>query len=664
MRLRFLLLLGLLLAGLNPGWGHLRAWAGEDTEVVRIGVLANRGMEVALRQWGPHADYLNERLPSRRFAIVPMDFRDLDRAAAEHSVQFVITNTGHYSSLEYDGHLIRLATLRRAGPHGPLDRFGGVVITQPDRDDIHAYANLRGKRLLIPSFTSLGGWQVHLREALDVGVDLRTDAADIRETQNHEDVVAGILAGQADVGLIRSDLLEEMAREGRLKLPDLKVVNLRVEAGFPYLLSTRLYPEWPFAKVRGTPDGLARDVLMALLDMPIESPAATAAGIHSWTLPLTYQSMQDLFRETRLGPYADMPIQFRDVLARYWVAISAAAAMLFILMTAGLLYVAGINRSLKREMRLRSRAEQSLEASEKRFKTLVFDTTAEGIMVTDQGGHITLVNEAFTEITGYSQEDVLGRSPRLLSSGRHSPEFYEAMFRQLRETGKWQGEIWNRRKNGEIYPVWQTISTTTDASGALTGYISLFSDITHLKQSEAQLLHLAYHDPLTGLPNRLLFDERLGHAIEQARRRKEKLAVLFFDLDNFKPINDQLGHQMGDELLEGVARRLTDRLRKSDTLSRRGGDEFTVLVENVDDISDATDIASDINEQLTKPFPLSNRQQVPSGCSIGIALYPEHGETAQDLIQHADAAMYVAKETGRGRYRVYSPEMKGKTHQD
>ena len=659
MRLRFLFALSLLLAGLALPGMPLPAHA-EEAAVVRIGVLANRGKEIALRQWGPHADYLNEHLAPRRFAIVPMSFTELDKAAAEHSVQFVITNTGHYSVLEYGGHLIRLATLRRAGPNGPLDRFGGVVITRPDRDDIRTYADLRGKRLLIPSRTSLGGWQVHLREALDAGVDLRMDTADIRETQNHEDVITGILIGDADAGLIRTDLLEEMEREGRLSLKDLKVVNLRIEPGFPYLLSTRLYPEWPFAKVRGIPDHLAKDVLMALLEMPVDSPAATAAGIHSWALPLTYQSMQDLFREARLGPYADMPIQFRDVLARYWVAISGGAALLFILMVSGLLYVGVINRSLKREMRRRSRAEQSLEASERRFKTLVFDTTAEGIMVTDPEGRIGLVNQAFTEITGYSQEDVVGRTPQLLSSGRHPPEFYEAMFRQLRETGKWQGEIWNRRKGGEIYPVWQTISTTTDAKGEVSGYISLFSDITHLKQSEAQLLHLAYHDPLTGLPNRMLFDERLGHAIEQARRREEKLAVLFFDLDKFKPVNDQFGHKMGDELLEGVAARLAGRLRKSDTLSRRGGDEFTVLVENIDGIQDATDIAADINEQLAKPFGLSNQRQVTSGCSIGIALFPEHGETVQDLIQHADAAMYEAKTTGRGRYCVYRPDMIGK----
>jgi diguanylate cyclase (GGDEF)-like protein/PAS domain S-box-containing protein len=631
--------------------------ATEPEAELRIGVLAHRGKEVALREWGPHADYLNAQLAPRRFSIVPMGFQELGRAAAERDIQFVITNSGHYSQLESDNHLIRLATLRQAGPLGPLDRFGGVVVTLPAREDIHTYADLRGKRLMIPSYTSLGGWQVHLREALDAGIDLRTQTAEIQETQNHESVVTGILAGEADAGLVRSDLLEKMAAQGQLKLADLKVVNLRVEPDFPYLLSTRLYPEWPFAEVRGVADDLAKDVLIALLDLPADAPAARAAGIHGWGLPLSYQPIHDLFREARLGPYAELPISFRDVVAAYWVAISAGAALLFILMTAGLLYAASINRSLRREIWRRNKAELSLEASERRFKTLVFDATAEGIMVTDAQGRITLVNEAFSEITGYAQNEVLGNSPRMLGSGRHPPEFYAAMFRQLQDTGKWQGEIWNRRKSGELYPVWQSISSTTNAKGRLTGYISLFSDITHLKQSEAQLLHLAYHDPLTGLPNRLLFDERLGHAIEQARRRQEMLAVLFFDLDNFKPVNDRLGHQMGDELLEGVAQRLSTRLRKSDTLSRRGGDEFTVLVENIDGIHDAIEIAEDINVQLRKPFRLSGQQEVTSACSIGIAIFPEHGETARDLIEHADAAMYRVKQASRGHYCVYTPDM-------
>ena len=771
----FFLCLIPMLTGMPGSAGQVRA--EELPAQVYIGVLANRGKDAALRQWGPHAEYLNDRLAPLRFEILPLTFAELDRAVAQHGVQFVITNTGHYSELEYQGQVSRIATLRRAGPRGPLDRFGGVAISRAGRDDINTYADLKGKRLLIPNFNSLGGWQVHLREALDAGVDLLKDSGGIEQTQDHEKVVQGILAGRADVGLVRSDLLEQMASEGRLKLSDIKVIHQRIEGDFPYLLSTRLYPEWPLAKVRGIPDELAKQVLIALLDLLPDAPAARAAGLYSWALPLNYQPVQDLFREARLGPYARLPITFHDILASYTLPIAAGAGLIFALLGGGFAFTAGINRSLKRAIRRRMEIEQSLEESERRFKTMadaiatpiwvadpdkvgtffnkgwldftgrplaavlgegwlasvhpedrpdcerayraafdarhpftlecrllhasgeyrwiansgtprytadgeflgyvgfcadisalktaqekvsqaavVFDTTTEGIMFTDARERITLVNQAFSEITGYTHEDVIGQSPRILSSGRHPPEFHDAMRAQLRETGKWQGEVWNRRKNGEVYPVWQSITAISDAEGEPSGYISLFSDITHLKQSEAQLKHLAYHDPLTGLPNRLLFDERLEHAIQQARRREEKLAVLYFDLDNFKPLNDALGHHMGDELLEAVARRISGRLRKSDTLSRRGGDEFTVLAENIDTLQDAVEIAEDINQQLHLPFRLSNDRDVTSACSTGIAFFPEHGDNAQDLIRRADAAMYAAKQAGRGRHCVYAPD--------
>jgi diguanylate cyclase (GGDEF)-like protein len=188
----------------------------------------------------------------------------------------------------------------------------------------------------------------------------------------------------------------------------------------------------------------------------------------------------------------------------------------------------------------------------------------------------------------------------------------------------------------------------------VTGYISLCLDITHSKQSAERLQWLAYHDPLTGLANRLLFDERLGHAIRLALRHQERLAVLYFDLDGFKAVNDSLGHQIGDQLLEAIGRRLSARLRKSDTLSRRGGDEFTVLVENLGGLDEAVAIAEDIRRQMNKPFVLPSGREVTSGCSIGISLFPDDSEDVEELIRCADIAMYRAKDAGGNRYRIFS----------
>jgi diguanylate cyclase (GGDEF)-like protein/PAS domain S-box-containing protein len=631
--------------------------AGEAPDTLRIGVLAHRGEAHATQQWLAHADYLNRRIPNQRFHVVPLAFAALDEALTQGRLDFVITNPGHYVELEHRGLVNRIATLRALGPTGSVAWFGGTAITRADRRDLTNYADLRDKTLLIPNRLSLGGWQAHLREGLDDGIDLRSDARAIIETDNHEAVVLRVLKGDADAGLVRSSILESMAIAGQIRLEDLRVIASRQELGFPYRLSTRLYPEWPIARVKGTSDAVARAVVRALLSMPTNDPAARAAEIDGWDAPASYYIVDEAFHVARIGPYANEPLHLREVLARYWLPLVALCVTAFVLLGVGLGYSLAANRRLRREIALRNKAEQSLEASERRFKNLVFDSTTEGIMITNAQERITLVNPAFSAITGYSQADVLGRTPGMLGSGRHPPEFFAGMRETLNSSGHWQGEIWNRRKSGDIYPVWQSISATQDANGELSGYISLFSDITHLKQSEAQLQHLAYHDALTGLPNRLLFDERLRHAIQQALRRQEKLAVLFFDLDRFKRINDSLGHQVGDELLEAVAQRLTGRLRKTDTIARRGGDEFTVLAESIETAEDAIEIARDINAQLNQAFTLSNGHELSTGCSIGIALFPEHGDDADTLIQRADAAMYQAKASGRGRHCLYDPAM-------
>lgn len=292
-----------------------------------------------------------------------------------------------------------------------------------------------------------------------------------------------------------------------------------------------------------------------------------------------------------------------------------------------------------------------------RQAAIFFENTTEGIMGTDTKGRIVAINQAFTQITGYALEEVLGRDMKILSSRHHGKDAYQAMWSALKESGNWRGEIWNRHKNGAIFPLLLTISAVRDASGKLSGYVSMFSDISHIKQAEARLEQLAYHDALTGLPNRLLFDERLEHAIQQAVRHDEKLAVLYFDLDRFKLLNDSLGHQVGDELLEAIASRLAARLRKSDTLSRRGGDEFTILLENIHNAEQAGNVARDILKQCAQPYLLPSGHQVQVGTSIGISLFPDDAEDAAQLIKYADTAMYEAKEGGRNQFRFYTPEL-------
>ena len=286
----------------------------------------------------------------------------------------------------------------------------------------------------------------------------------------------------------------------------------------------------------------------------------------------------------------------------------------------------------------------------------IIEHTMEGVVITDAAGHITSVNPAFCDITGYSEAEIINLHPDLLRSDRHPPEFFDEMWKQVQEKGSWRGEIWNQRKNGEIYPAWMTISCVHDDEGRVLHYVTVFSDITSIKQSQSQLEHLAHHDSLTNLPNRLLFEDRLLHAISQAKRQRRQLAVLFLDLDRFKNINDSLGHAMGDELLKEVARRLQAILRDGDTAARLGGDEFTVLVENLDDPSQAAVVAAKIQENFKTPYQIAGRE-LHVTTSIGISIYPEDGLTVADLTKNADAAMYQAKEQGRNNYRYYTSEL-------
>ena len=291
-----------------------------------------------------------------------------------------------------------------------------------------------------------------------------------------------------------------------------------------------------------------------------------------------------------------------------------------------------------------------------RLAAKVFDRSGEAIAITDAEARIITVNQAFTDITGFTFEEAIGQTPALLKSGRHSKEFYDAMWRGLSEQGWWQGEIFNRRKNGEIYPEWLTINAVHGQDGRLQNYVAIFSDITAIKSSQRRIEYMATHDELTSLPNRSLLLDRLKHGISTMQRRKRKLAVMFIDLDNFKNINDSLGHDIGDLLLKEAAQRLQRCVRDADTLARIGGDEFVALLAEVD-IAELNRIATRIVDFLSASFTIRDHQLFVSA-SIGISVFPADGEDSSTLLKNADTAMYRAKERGRNQYQFFAEEMK------
>lgn len=291
-----------------------------------------------------------------------------------------------------------------------------------------------------------------------------------------------------------------------------------------------------------------------------------------------------------------------------------------------------------------------------RLAAAVFDSTREGVLVSDAGGKIVHVNRAFVEITGYQPEEVLGFNPSKFKSGRHGPEFYRQMYRSILSAGQWSGEIWNRRKSGEIYPQWQSIRGIKDDAGELKHFVAVFSDLSAIKRSEQELTQLAHFDALTQLPNRLLFTDRTAQALVSARSGKRGCALLLIDLDHFKNINDSLGHMLGDEVLKAVADRLKGLFDSDMTLARLGGDEFGLLVRNCQQVVQAAALAQRMIDAFKEPFLLDGHQLFITA-SIGISLFPGDAQSAVQLLRNADSALFKAKSNGREGYALYTQEL-------
>ena len=337
-------------------------------------------------------------------------------------------------------------------------------------------------------------------------------------------------------------------------------------------------------------------------------------------------------------------LQWQLINGYFWVLLSAG---LIFIARARLFKCLGIGARLRERHADRERLRQA---------AAVFDCTREGVLVTDSNGLIVHVNRAFMAITGYQCDEVLGQQPSLFKSGHHPPAFYQSMFATLNSCGEWSGEIWNRRKSGEIYPQWQTIRIIHDDQGRRSHYVAVFSDISAIKNSEHELKHLAHHDPLTDLPNRLLFTDRVEQALASAQIHKRGCALLMIDLDHFKMINDSLGHTVGDQLLKAVAEHLKTLFGPGMTLARLGGDEFAVLAESCPQVAQAATLAQRIIDGLREPFHIDGHRLFINA-SVGISQFPSDALSAEQMLRNADSALFKAKSAGRDGYALYTEEL-------
>ena len=368
------------------------------------------------------------------------------------------------------------------------------------------------------------------------------------------------------------------------------------------------------------------------------------------TITRTYSYLRSTRHGFTVNVGLSSDIAYAEWRRQAWVAAALLAAFLGLTLA----YARFVSRSWARqedEIAQRRRTEKEL-----RLAASVFTHTREGIMITDAKGAILDVNEAFVRITGYHRAEVLGRNPSLLGSGRQDEAYYVAMWRDLTGAGHWQGELWNRRKSGELYAQTMTVSAVRDMAGGVAQYVALFADITALKKQQQQLQQVAHYDPLTGLPNRVLKMDRLQQAMAQAQRRGKKLAVAYLDLDGFKALNERHGHEVADQVLVAVAAHMKQALRDGDTISRLGGDEFVAILPDLDDTSASLPLLQRLLDAAAQPLQLG-ALSLQISASVGVTFYPQRDEVdADQLLRQADQTMYQAKLAGKNRYLVFDAE--------
>jgi diguanylate cyclase (GGDEF)-like protein/PAS domain S-box-containing protein len=458
-----------------------------------------------------------------------------------------------------------------------------------------------------------------------------------------DDFEAALFGDEAEAVAASFDL--DSAHQGQEALAK---VQDSLAAGLPYAMAfvdMRMPPGW---------DGVETVEHLWQADPCLQIVICTAYSDHPWDEVLARLDVRDRLLILKKPFDAIEVCQLAGALCAKWQLAQDAARELARLEEAvaqrtGDLRAA--NAVLRQEIIERQRTEAEL-----RLAASVFHNTMDGVMIVDLAGVVLSINPAFAELTGYAVEQMPGRPATLLRSGRQSARFYRELGTTLARTGRWQGELWNRRQDGETFLAWLTIVTVAGSDGRPERHVCVFHDITDLRRNEDRIRHLAFHDPLTGLPNRALLQDRLELALASARRDRESLGLMFIDLDRFKAINDSFGHDAGNDMLKEVADRLTSRLRRSDTVARMGGDEFVLLLRGVEMPENYALVAQAVIAALSTPVTLHGHvMQV--GASIGIACFPDDGLDAAALMKHADAAMYAAKAAGRGTYRFFQPAM-------
>jgi diguanylate cyclase (GGDEF)-like protein/PAS domain S-box-containing protein len=603
---------------------------------VNVGVLTYRPPAVTRSEWQPLVDHLNTTIPSHRFTLQVYDFNTLQDAIRRHVVDVVVTNPTEYVRMaHHDARVAPLATIIDLEAGRPTRGLGGVILTGSDRADINTLKDLNNQRIAAAGLLSFGAYQMQAYEMQLQDVHAGTIVVTGLPQEN---AITSLMAGHADAAFVRTGLMEDLVREGKLDPKRVKVVNPQYIADFPLAASTRLYPDWPVVAMAHLPDELKARIAGTLLSLEHGSVPIKRMGLYGFSIPANYDSVRTVMRAMRAPPFDTAPeVSLEDIWARYQIPILALALAL-----GALVLLAA------RELVLKQRL------------AAIGDAMGEGMYVLDRRGRVTYVNRAACALLGAPRAQLMGTelldqflSPTATSMrlvGLH-PLLDPAQHRE-----PFEGESVFINAQGRHFPVDVSVRPVLH-KGKFVRSVTVFSDISARKAQSEQVYKLAYYDPNTDLPNRRLLLNRLQLCLDDRAQTGLPGALLFSDLDRFKQLNDTLGHQLGDALLREAAQRISRLVGDEGTVAHSGGDEFAVLLGHLDaDIEKATAqvqrIAEGIRVSMQQPFALEGQHHTLT-VSIGIAMFGGHGNDPGNLIKQADIAMYQAKAGGRNTIRFF-----------
>lgn len=624
-------------------------------ETVTLGVLAFRPKPETLDRWQPTADYLSAKT-GKRFRLEALDYPELEDEIKAQKLDFVLTNPAHYVLMtKRNGLSSPLATLINAEDGQALAKFGGVVIVRAGRTDIANLIDLRGKTIATPDVGSLGGFLMQAYELSKAGLEIPDDIRILQTGMPHDRVIDAVLGGQADAGFIRTGVMEPLQKEAKLEPVRLKILNPQAVNGFPFLLSTPLYPEWPFAAMPQVDEELARRVTAALYSMPADHPAAIRGGYRGWSIPSDYEPVRAMLQTLRQPPFDTAPaFTMKDILDKHWISIAIGSTSIVIIVVLLVLLV-------KRQRALWLHEQHVAELRDKLLSAL-----GEGVYGVNTAGNCTFINPAALTMLGYGADELMGQNQHALfhhhyPDGRPYPINHCPIYLTLQDGKTRHVEEVFFRKDGEPITVGMTV-TPMERKGLLIGAVVVFRDIGERKRMEAELHAMATTDPLTGLPNRRYFLSRLDQEAARLQRFDDtECALLMLDLDHFKQVNDSHGHAAGDRILTHFAEVIRTSLRKTDFAGRLGGEEFAILLMGTTP-EDAAEFADRLRKRVKDETISHDGTRIRITVSIGVTpLLPQ--DTSIDItLARADAALYRAKAGGRNRIELDSgifPETSG-----